>query len=1169
MADVPTPTGQYLSLFVAIAPPSTRLATPTVLIASDSRQRIALHTNGLTLTVVQCKPSFKEGLGQLAWRAANFASWPARTGHTWERPGRFLTHTEKISAIANTRAPSTVRLSMKTKSQLSLSVYVVVLFFLASANAQSNSTTPDWENPQIFGISKGPAHATLIPYPSESEALNKGVPSPFIQSLNGQWKFHWAKDPQARPVDFYRPEYDVHSWEEIRVPSNWEMEGHGTPIYSNITYPFKRNAPSVTDVPDDHSWTAFDQRNPVGSYRRDFTLPEDWSTRETFLVFDGVNSAFYVWINGQRVGYSQDSRLPAEFNITKYLRPGKNTVAAEVYRWCDGSYMEDQDFWRMSGIFRNVTLFSRAPVRIQDFQVFTPFDNAYRNATLKLRVLMHNSGTISQAVAIEAKLLDESGAPVFAPLVKKVSVAPAGEIEVTLASPVKGPKKWSAEVPSLYKLLLTLRGPGGKVLETIPWNVGFRQSEIRGDQVLFNGKKLIIKGVNRHEFDPDLGQVVTRERMIEDIKLMKQNNINAVRTCHYPNVPEWYALADEYGLYILDEANIESHGYGANAQQRISDGEDYREAIVDRVRRTIERDKNHPSIIAFSMGNEAGYGRNFTAAKDWAKAHHPEFFIIYEPHNSFHGDALSPMYVKPQNILEYYKKYGNGRPFFEIEYAHAMGNSTGNFQQYWDLFSAQPWAHGGFIWDWVDQGIRKKDANGKEYWAYGGDFGDKPNDDNFCTNGLVLPDRTPHPALIEVKKSYTSIKTEPVDLMAGKVRVINRYNFRDLGFVQATWEFEENGETIQRGEVPLATVLPGSTQDVTLGLKQPTIKPGAEYFLTVSYALMSDTPWAAKGHIVAWDQFQVPYQTPPLMAAKAEGPTDIKVGEMPGETSISNEHFSVSIRQDSCTIDSYNVGGRELLTSALVPNYWRPPTDNDRGNGMPARQGVWKSAGLHRNITNMNVEQTAPGVVTVTCTSTIPVVGSTQNNVYTVFSNGSVEVASTFKAGTSELPALPRFGMQFRLINALRHVTWFGRGPGENYWDRNLGSPIGLYRNDVDHMWFRYVEPQETGNRTDTRWVTFTDGQGFGLKATGMPLLSFSAWPFRMSELDHEKFPVNQGHKHSAEILMSNDITVNLDYRQMGVGGDDSWGALPHTEFMLPATEYEYRFRLEPVGEAQ
>jgi beta-galactosidase len=1032
------------------------------------------------------------------------------------------------------------------------------------ALAQESKSPPDWENPRVFGINKEPAHATLTPYPNEVAALAGHPSSAFVQSLNGTWKFSWVKRPEERPVDFYKPEFDVHSWKEIRVPSNWEMEGYGVPIYTNYVYPFKRNAPYVMGEPDDHSWTAYSQRNPVGSYRRTFTVPPAWHGRETFLIFDGVNSAFYVWINGQKVGYAEDTRLPSEFNITKYLKPGENIVAVEVYRWCDGSYMEDQDFWRLSGIYRNVSLISRASAYVRDFQVRTPFDAEYRDAIFKLHVDVRNGGS-ARARSVQAKLLDESGKPVFAPATKRIDTETANHAAIEFEQTVTNPKKWSAEEPNLYQLLITLKDARGKTIETIPARVGFRQSEIKGDQILFNGKKLMIKGVNRHEFDPDLGQVVTRERMIEDIKIMKQNNINAVRTSHYPNVTEWYDLCDDYGLYVLDEANIESHGYGWGEKQRISDSDDFTAAHVDRVSRAIERDKNHPAVFAFSLGNEAGWGRNFEAARAWAKEHHPEFFIVYEQHDSVHSDVLSPMYAPPALIPAYYKEHGNGRPFFEIEYAHAMGNSTGNFQQYWDIFESERWAHGGFIWDWVDQGIRKKDSSGKQFWAYGGDFGDKPNDDNFCTNGLVLPDRSLHPGISEVKKSYQNIKVEPRDLAAGKISIRNQYNFRDLSFVRGTWVLEENGKSIQSGAVPSLAVAPGEAKEVTLGIKQATLNRQAEYFLTVKFELAQETRWATKGHIVAWDQLKMPFEVPTAGPSKTQV-SPIKLAESDDAITVSNDRVNIRFGKKSGALESYTVAGKQLITAALEPNYWRAPTDNDRGNEMPERQKIWRDAASKRMVASVAAEQVSADTVRIATAASVPAANSMQRNVYTIRGDGSVQVESIFDGGDPKAIDIPRIGMQMRIAGDLRTVTWFGRGPQENYWDRNLGAAVGLYKDQVDNLWFPYIQPQETGNRTDVRWVTFTDNSGAGLKASGAPQIDFSAWPFPMSELEQYDKPVRSGHGHPNEIVMSDDITVNLDYRQMGVGGDNSWGELQHPEFRLPVKHYEYRFTLDPIG---
>ncbi len=1038
---------------------------------------------------------------------------------------------------------------------------------------------PDWENPRVFGINKEPPHATLVPYPDERSATQgaaavggvSGTPSPgasepttaspFVRSLNGRWRFHWVKTPAERPADFYRPEFDVSGWKEIPVPSNWEMQGYGTPIYSNMVYPFHRDAPRVMGEPDP-SWTAYQERNPVGSYRRTFSVPAEWQGRLTYLVFDGVNSAFYVWVNGKRVGYSEDSRLPAEFHITPYLQPGENLLAVEVYRWCDGSYLEDQDFWRMSGIFRNVTLVSRAPLHIRDFYAQTLLDGEYRHATLKLRADVRNVSAQPAAATVEARLLDDSRTHpqrTIAVAGRRVEVAAQGEAVVELEHPVANPRKWSAEQPSLYTLLLLLKDAGGKVIEVVPWRVGFRSAEIKNGQILINGRPVYFKGVNRHELDPDLGQVVTRERMLQDIRLMKQNNINAVRTSHYPNVPEWYELCDRYGLFVLDEANIESHGYGANAPQRTSTGEDYTEAHVDRVRRTIERDKNHAAIFAFSMGNEAGIGRNFEAARAWVKQNYPEFILVYEPGNSAHSDVFSPMYTPPDRVLPAWEKQGRGRPMFLIEYAHAMGNSVGNLKEYWDLFEAHRQLQGGFIWDWVDQGLRKKSKDGEEFWAYGGDFGDRPNDDNFCTNGLVLPDRTPHPALAEVKKVYQNIRVEPLDLGGGRLRLRNRYLFRDLSFVRGAWELEENGTVIQRGVLPPLALPPGQAQELALpGWRaKPAARPGAEYFLKVSFALAAEEPWAPKGHVVAWDQFEMPYKGPAAPELEVSSLAGLKLVETGETILVEGARFQARFGRKSGALESYQIDGRELLARALVPNFWRPPTDNDRGNNMPKRQGVWREAGPRRTVTSVTAERLASQAVQVTALATLPAGNSAYRNTYTVYGDGRIEVECAFTPGGSQLPELPRFGMQMMISGELRRVTWYGRGPHENYWDRNFSAAVGRYSAAVDELVFPYIEPQENGNRTDVRWVSFTGKEGAGLKAVGLPLLDFSAWPYEMQELETRKHPY--------QIRRSPNITVNLDYRQMGVGGDNSWGALPHPQYRLPPQPYRYKFRLEPV----
>ena len=1051
---------------------------------------------------------------------------------------------------------------------LAVSAFISAALHPGSARAAA----PDWENPYVIGINKEAPHATLNPYPDAASAMENGVlgRSPLVVSLNGNWKFNWVKRPEERPADFYRTDFDDASWKEIPVPSNWQMPGYDVPIYSNVKYPFKMDAPRVTSEPDP-KYTSYELRNPVGSYRYRFAVPEAWEGKEIFIVFDGVNSAFYLWLNGEKVGYSEDSRLLAEFNVTKFLKPGKNLLAAEVYRWCDGSYMEDQDFWRMSGIYRNVTLVARPKVRVRDFFVRTLFKPDMKDSTLALRVELANADAGEAPVRLEAALYDSRRDVVFDGLAAEAVAAPGGKTEINIEKIVANPRKWSAEDPYLYLLLLTLKDAAGNTLEVIPWDVGFKDARIAGGQILINGKPIYLKGTNRHETDPDTGQFVSRERMIQDIVLMKQHNVNAVRTSHYPNDPQWYSLCDRYGIYILDEANIESHEYGSWAKQRISDGEDFREAHVDRVRRMVERDKNHASIIGFSLGNEAGWGSNFEAARKWVKDNY-SFIVTYEPANGIHSDALCPMYTKPDAIPGYYALYGNGRPFFMVEYAHAMGNSVGNFQEYWDVFESNRHFQGGFIWDWVDQGLRAKDETGREYWAYGGDFGDYPNDGNFLCNGLVNPDRTPNPHLYEVRKVYQNIKVEPAEPAAGKVLVRNKNIFADLSYVKGSWELAENGIAIRTGGLPDLKTPAGGAEEVTIPLEKPVLKPGAEYFLKVSFALKNDALWAPEGFIVAWDQFPVPWSTPAAEKAPEMAAAPLAVEEKEKEILLSGADVSAAFDTSAGNLKSYEYKGRNLL-AGLGPNYWRAPTDNDKGNNMPLRLGVWKDAARDAKVVSAKTEQEETGAAAVTFKSsyrgTPAVVDLGKRDIsfgpmsmkemvkYTVGGDGALEVS--LKVDVSDgMPEMPRLGVQFEIPGEYSNVKWYGRGPHENYWDRRTGAAFGVYGMKVDDLFYYYVEPQETGNRCDVRWVEFTNDAGEGIRIEGNPAIDFSAWPYTMETIEKAV--------HINRLFRSEKITVNVDYRQMGVGGDDSWGALAHKGYTLPPGKYEYSFKMAPLA---
>jgi beta-galactosidase len=1041
--------------------------------------------------------------------------------------------------------------------QMALFTLAMFIFVGCALTSRRAAAQVDWEDPELIGINKEDPHCTLMPYP-DAEAARHGPreSSSFYQSLDGAWKFHWVPKPDDRPQDFFRPDYDLQNWKEIPVPSNWEMQGYGIPIYLNVQYPFWPVDPPR--VPHDD--------NPVGSYRTTFTVPESWQDRQVFVCFDGVMSAFYLWINGEKVGYSQDSMSPAEFNITRYLRPGENVLAAEVYRWCDGSYLEDQDMWRMSGIYRDVFLYATPAVHMRDVFVRGALDDQYRDGALHVMAKIRNYGeSAAGAHTLDVALVDQSGTAIEVKpgLQGQVgALAPGGESQLDLRASVPSPRKWSAETPHLYTALLTLKDAKGRVVEVERCDFGFRTVEVIDGQLLINGVSVKLKGVDRHEHDPDTGRAVPVSRMIEDILLMKQNNINTVRTSHYPDQPLWYDLCDRFGLYIIDEANIESHGMGYDLDRTLGNKPEWEKAHVARMVAMVERDKNHPCVIMWSLGNEAGSGCNFVAARDAAKAIDPARPIHYERMNEI-TDVHSEMYFRIPQILDFVA-HNPSRAFFLCEYAHSMGNSTGNLKDYWDVIDAHPSLIGGCIWDYADQALRKylpetgEDGKPKRFWAYGGDFGDRPNDGIFCCNGIVQPDRRPNPCLHEVKKVYQHIKVQAVDLLTGKVRIHNKYGFLSLDEFNAAWTLSKDGAVIEQGPLPRLPLAPQASGEVIIPFTPPDLEPGAEYWLQITFALAEDMPWAPRGHVVAWEQFQIPFECPVL--------PPVNVSQMPAATLQENETafvisasgVSVSIGKASGALESLVCGGKPLLAQPLVPNFWRPPIDNDRGNNMMWRQGVWKTAGPEKVLISAKARQLSPQAVRVTVEYRLPTAAdSRQEIIYTVFGNGDVMVETHFTPGDGELADLPRFGMQMAMPSEFGQMRWYGRGPQENYWDRQTGAAVGEYSGLVEALVHHYVRPQENANRCDVRWVSLTNREGAGLLAVGMPLLSVSAWPYLMEdleEIDHDY------------LLQKRDvITVNLDYRQMGVGGDDSWGAMTHEEYTLPAQAYSYRFRLTPL----
>lgn len=1045
---------------------------------------------------------------------------------------------------------------------------------------------PEWQDETRLHEGTEPPAATMVRFPDEASARTlRRDRSPFYVSLNGDWKYHWSPTPSARVAGFERTDFDDGAWKTIPVPSNVELQGYGIPIYTNITYPWKVTTPPL--VPE--------QNNSVSAYRRTFRVPDDWAGREVFLTFDGVNSFFYLWVNGQKIGFSKDSRTPATFRLTPHLKPGDNLLAVEVFRWCDASYLEDQDFWRLSGIFRDVTLWSTPPVQVRDFQVRTKFDAAYRDAELSLEIELQPYAETPGGLRVEAALFDPQGNPVSCrPIVAQVDAPRPGVKKVlSFATQVAAPLKWSAETPHLYTLFLATKDAAGRTLEVIPWRVGFRSVEIKDGQLLVNGQPTLFRGVNRHEWDPDLGQVVTRERMLQDIRLMKQHNINAVRACHYPNVPEWYALCDEYGLYVVDEANIESHGMGYG-ESSLAHPPSWGPAHLDRTIRVVERDKNHACVVVWSLGNEAGFGDNFRATARWVKQRDPSRPVQYEQDAQTEvTDIKCPMYASPADALAYSRT--GTKPFIQCEYSHAMGNSNGDIWAYWrPIYDGAPRLQGGFIWDWVDQGLRTPvpasrrierldnprslplDPQLGTFFAYGGTFGpaDIASDGNFCANGLVNADRIPHPGLSEVKKVYQPIQLRAGDLARGEIELQNWNDFLPAeAWLAADWRVVCDGKTLQTGTLDDLALAPREKKKVALALVRPgQLVPGAEYFLEVRFSLKQAIPWAEAGHEVAWEQFSLPWSAPAVVAP-ANGTPPLQLTEAGGLAVVSGPGFAASFDRQTGLLVSLKNGAAELLAAPLAPHFWRAPVDNDRGSQMagPANPkrgadlSVWRGAAATWTAQKVTVSQPAPGRVVVAVTAVLGATDTPYTLTWTVLGSGDVLVDAAMDAGSQPFVEVPRFGMQTLLRPGYDRLTWLGKGPHETYWDRQ-DARVGVYTGRVADQYHDYIKPQETGNKESVRWMALRDGAGRGLLAVGRPHLSVNALHATTDDLF---FATQVGNFYRYQLPRRETVTLNLDWHQRGVGGDDSWGALPHDQFRLlkPPFRYSYRLHVLQGGE--
>jgi len=1014
---------------------------------------------------------------------------------------------------------------------------------------------PEWNNnPDIFELNRLPARASFTPYVTAAEALTgeRNV-SPKVASLNGTWKFAFSPNPSSRPAGFFREQFDCGGWDDIQVPGHWQLQGYDVPQYVNIRYPWSERE----DIQPPFAPTEY---NPVGSYVTSFTVPEAWNGEAIFLSFQGVESAFYVWVNGELVGYSEDTFTPAEFDITAYVRDGENKLAVEVYRWCDASWLEDQDFWRLSGIFRDVFLFAKPLVHIADFFAKPALDDTYTDAALSVDVTIGNYDDAAlDGYALLATLYAPDGRAAF-----ETRLAVDGE-RLTLREAVERPELWSAEHPALYTLVLSLIRDGVEI-EAAKCRVGFRVFELKDGLMQLNGKRIVFHGVNRHEFSCDTGRTLGKEDMIRDILLMKSHNIDSVRTSHYPNLPIWYDLCDEYGLYVIDETNLETHGTWRPKQPGLGETvpgsrPEWRENVLDRCRSMLERDKNHPCILLWSLGNESFGGDNFVAMHDFLRARDPSRLVHYE--GVFHwresdaaSDVESRMYTRPADV-ETYAKSNPAKPFLLCEYSHAMGNSCGGLHLYWDIFDRYPVLQGGFIWDWVDQAIRTKTADGVEYFAYGGDFGESPHDGNFSGNGLIFADRTVTPKLMEVKKCYQTVRFEIGDVRGKTVRINNLQLFTSLEPYTLEWDVLLNGHRLESGRLDV-DVEPGECATAAIPYADVVAADADdEAVLELRCVLARDTPWAKAGHEVAFGQFVIPVIAVQGSSAAEVESGAIEIRDEADALAVVGAAFSVEYRKSTGELRSYHMQGTELLASPIVPWFWRPYTDNDRGNGHLERCGVWKDASTTRRLLDFSWRESG-GVVFVRSTFALPAAGATQCTVaYEVHGDGRVTADMTL-APDGRMPELPQVGVAFDMHPSFDRLEWYGKGPHESYWDRQTGAKLGRYSGTVQEQFVPYLRPQECGNKMDVRDASVTNSSGLGLRLKGAPKLELNVLPYSTEELESSD--------HVYKLPKSGRTAVRINAHQMGVGGDDSWGARVHPEYALPANRtYRLRFELQGV----
>jgi beta-galactosidase len=1057
-----------------------------------------------------------------------------------------------------------------------INLLYVSLSFVANTNAQE---LLDWENPEVIQVNTEPLRATFHHFKNEDLSSNREDLNNY-KLLNGMWKFNWVSKPANRPENFYKNDFDSSKWDDIEVPSDWQMRGYGYPIYTNIIYPFPKNAPYI---PHDN--------NPVGSYKRTFTISKEWTLKQVFVHFGAVNSAFYVWVNGQKVGFSEGSKTPAEFNITKYIKEGENSIAVEVYRWCDGSYLEDQDFWRLSGIERDVVLFATENTRLSNVETNASLNRAnYKDGELDAIVSVRNHADEEKILGIDLVLKDGDKVIHFSQ--QAVTVSANGSQSVFFSKKDLKIKAWSAEIPKLYQLQVLIKDEKGKQIDATKFKVGFRTSEVKKGQLLVNGQPILLKGVNRHEHDPANGHVVSKESMLADIKDFKKYNINAVRTAHYPNDPLWYQLCDEYGIYIIDEANIESHGYGYKNGETLAQLAMFKEMHVNRIQRMVQRDVNHPSVIMWSLGNEAGNGENFLEAYEWIKKYDASRPIHYErsgrpDKKSFKPrttDVISWMYEQIPKIEKNYLKLQSAlsdedkRPFFWSEYSHAMGNSNGNFSDNWEWIRSNPQVQGGFIWDWMDQGLQKKSEDGTIYFGYGGDFELQGvyNDNNFCANGIIGSDRIPHPAIWEIKKVHQSIRFEKLNETS--FRVFNENFFANTDNLELEYILLEDGKPVEKRIVSLAPIDPQQKRVIDIKTFYK-LKSDREYFINFSVKLKEATPMLEKDHEVASDQFLLQKPEPLVVDNKTDEKLKVTRDKKLNIYVFSGKNFEYTFNSEGFGLQSMKFNGEELLEESLALNFWRAPVDNDFGAYKPEKTPKdkayfkWRDAGNIfelKRITYIKPKgKTSGGKLGQHESQLIyeyyhATIKSFNTITYTIKSDGTIKVKSLLKAENPiELGYLPKYGFRLAISKLHDNVEYYGKGPFENYEDRNTGAHIGLYKSKVGDFYVPYIRPQENGYRTDVRHVSFSNERGNGIAFNAAKTLSFSAHYNPLEDFD----PGNtKAQRHTIDIKAKDKVWLQIDYKQTGIGGDNSWdkNGLANKKYRVNPKNCKYEFTIIP-----